>query len=230
MFNNKRIDQYFIHKITKVRKMKNLKLIYQPILFIIIFSASNSSQSLFVVQLSNFSFTPSNLTIEVGDTVRWTNVLGTHNVLADDGSFTSGPPQPAPWNFTRVFNTAGSFPYYCEPHGGPGGSGMSGVIAVETPVSVPDQGAIPHAINLYQNFPNPFNPSTIITYSISNSSFIELKVYDNLGKEIANLVSEEKSPGIYNVEYNAANLPSGIYFFELRAGGYVSSKKMILIK
>ena len=210
--------------------MKNLKLFSNSILILIIFSATSFSQNLFVVELANFMFTPSTLTIEVGDTVKWTNVSGTHNVLADDGSFTSGSPDPAPWDFVHVFNTEGSFPYYCEPHGGPGGVDMSGVITVETPVSVSDQKLVLDDFKLHQNYPNPFNPTTIITYSISNSNFIKLKVYDNLGNEIANLVDEEKASGIYRVEFNAANLSSGIYYYELKAGNFIETKKMTLIK
>jgi plastocyanin len=76
--------------------MKNLKLFSNSMLILIIFSATSFSQNLFVVELANFMFTPSTLTIEVGDTVKWTNVSGTHNVLADNGSFTSGSPAPSP--------------------------------------------------------------------------------------------------------------------------------------
>jgi hypothetical protein len=83
---------------------------------------------------------------------------------------------------------------------------------------------------LIQNFPNPFNPSTTIKYQIPELIFITLKVYDALGNEIATLVNEEKTAGTYEVTWYAENLPSGIYFYQLRAGKFVESKKMLLLK
>ena len=84
--------------------------------------------------------------------------------------------------------------------------------------------------NLSQNYPNPFNPTTKIEYSIPQTSFVTLKVYDVLGKEVAALVNEEKSVGNYNLEFYGNQLPSGIYFYKIQAGSYSSVKKMILIK
>lgn len=83
---------------------------------------------------------------------------------------------------------------------------------------------------LVQNYPNPFNPSTKIEYSIAENSFVSLKVYDILGNEVAELVNEYKSMGEYQIEFNAAELPSGIYFYTLVSGNYISTKKLILLK
>ncbi len=83
---------------------------------------------------------------------------------------------------------------------------------------------------LSQNYPNPFNPSTRIQYAISSRQFVQLKVYDVLGNEVATLVDEEKPVGSYEVEFNASKLTSGIYFYKIKAGSYVETKKMILIK
>ncbi len=89
---------------------------------------------------------------------------------------------------------------------------------------------------LSQNYPNPFNPSTVINYQVADAGFISLKVYDILGKEVATLVDEEKSSGSYQVLFNAkeANngkeLSSGVYFYTLKAGNFVQTKKMILIR
>lgn len=76
------------------------------------------------------SFNPANVTIQAGDSVRWTSAGGTHNVEADDGSFTSGAPSSG-WVFTHTFASAGSFRYFCSLHGGPGGAGMSGMVTVQ---------------------------------------------------------------------------------------------------
>jgi N-acetylneuraminic acid mutarotase len=86
------------------------------------------------------------------------------------------------------------------------------------------------SIDLYQNYPNPFNPFTKITYSISEISFVTLKVYDVLGSEISTLVNEEKTFGSYEVEFDATDLPSGIYFYRLQAGSFVQTKNMALLK
>jgi hypothetical protein len=83
---------------------------------------------------------------------------------------------------------------------------------------------------LEQNYPNPFNPNTTIRYQVSDFSPVTLKVYDVLGNEIATLVNEEKMAGNYEVEFNAIQLPSGIYFYKLIAGSFVESKKMLLLK
>jgi hypothetical protein len=88
----------------------------------------------------------------------------------------------------------------------------------------------PYKFSLKQNFPNPFNPSTMIEYSIAKAENVQLKVYDLLGRETATLVSGIQVPGSYNVTFNASNLASGIYFYKLTAGGFTSIKRMVLIK
>ena len=89
---------------------------------------------------------------------------------------------------------------------------------------------VPSDFELMQNYPNPFNPSTKIKYSVPQSSDVVIKVFDILGNEIRTLVNEEKSSGTYKITWNAANLPSGIYFYQLRAGDFTQTKKMILLK
>ncbi|MEO8398883.1 MAG: alpha-amylase family glycosyl hydrolase [Ignavibacteriaceae bacterium] len=89
---------------------------------------------------------------------------------------------------------------------------------------------IPQEFKLEQNYPNPFNPSTSILYSVSSKQFIFLKVYDILGKEVATLVNKEQQPGNYKVEFSANQLSSGIYFYQLNAGNFSQTKKMILLK
>ena len=84
--------------------------------------------------------------------------------------------------------------------------------------------------NLSQNYPNPFNPSTVISYQLPVIGFVTLKVYDILGREVATLVNEEKPAGEYEVEFNGTNLPSGIYFYQIKAGNYSETKKMVLLK
>ena len=84
--------------------------------------------------------------------------------------------------------------------------------------------------NLYQNYPNPFNPTTKIKYSIPNKSTVSIKVYDLIGNEIATLVHDEKNKGTYEVEFNASELASGIYFCKMQSGSFIKISKIILIK
>ncbi len=88
----------------------------------------------------------------------------------------------------------------------------------------------PAKFSLDQNYPNPFNPSTKINYSIPEKSFISLKVYDILGKEVAALVNEQKPAGSYEVNFNASGLASGIYIYKLESGGNILTRKMLLMK
>ena len=96
--------------------------------------------------------------------------------------------------------------------------------------SAEDEISLPISYRLFQNYPNPFNPSTTIKYSIPKLSFVTIKIYDVLGSEVATLVNEEKPVGTYELNWNAANLPSGVYFYQLKAGSFVQTKKMLLLK
>ncbi len=112
-----------------------------------------------------------------------------------------------------------------------------------TDVEENDNAEIPASFKLCQNYPNPFNPTTTISYSIPTPSVIvppkagkqsvvnvTLAVYNALGQKIATLVNKEQTPGNYSVRFNAENLPSGVYFYTLRAGNFVTTKKMVLMK
>jgi photosystem II stability/assembly factor-like uncharacterized protein len=110
--------------------------------------------------------------------------------------------------------------------------GEKGTIAVyhkdliQDPIVVIDS---PAKINI-QNYPNPFNPSTLINFTLPEQTDVQLKIYDVLGNEIATLINESKPAGSYEVEWNASNLPSGVYIYNLRAGTNVQMKKMLLLK
>jgi hypothetical protein len=93
-----------------------------------------------------------------------------------------------------------------------------------------DLSLIPEDFLLNQNYPNPFNSITSIQYAIASRQFVTLKIYDVLGTEILTLVNEKKTAGTYELKWNAAKLPSGVYFYRLQAGEFVKTKKMILLK
>ena len=94
-----------------------------------------------------------------------------------------------------------------------------------------DEYVKPTTSYILQNRPNPFNPSTVISYQLANNSFVRLKIYDLNGKEVQTLVSQQQNAGSYSVSFDASALPSGIYFYRLStSNGFSQSRKMILLK
>ena len=89
---------------------------------------------------------------------------------------------------------------------------------------------IPDEFSLSQNYPNPFNPTTTISYNVPKASFVTIKLFDTLGKEVAMLVNEEKQDGTYNIRFDGSKLSSGIYFYTMQAENFVSTRKLILLK
>ena len=148
---------------------------------------------------------------------------------------------PADWNFVLMlqgdridtltaFNKDSSKVVMAEviPDGGILSLYKMNITSVEN-----DGNKIPDEFILYQNYPNPFNPSTNIRYTVSSRQFISIRVYDVLGNEVAALVNEEKQPGIYEVEFNTSRnnvISSGVYFYQLRAGNQIITKKMLLVR
>ncbi|MEJ2617381.1 MAG: T9SS type A sorting domain-containing protein [Ignavibacteriaceae bacterium] len=125
------------------------------------------------------------------------------------------------------------------------GHTASAIVNITYSVSVDDNFTeLPTSFQLFQNYPNPFNPTTKIRFTIPASpvdptpyqgvknreNYVTLKVYDILGREVAVLVNEKKSPGTYEVEFAARNLASGVYLYRLNAGNFSVTKKLILLK
>ena len=99
-----------------------------------------------------------------------------------------------------------------------------------TSIASPNGRSLPAAFSLLQNYPNPFNPSTTIAFTPPSAAFVTLKVFDLIGREIATLVSEELSAGAYARQWNAVNLSGGMYIYQLHAGTYTETKKLILLR
>jgi len=87
-----------------------------------------------------------------------------------------------------------------------------------------------NSFTLYQNYPNPFNPSTTIRFAITSQGLATLKIYNSLGEEVATVINEELTTGSYEIEWDATGFPSGVYFYQLQAGGYIETMKMVLMK
>ena len=111
--------------------------------------------------------------------------------------------------------------------------GDKGLILTNTDINVGISNItheIPKSHYLHQNYPNPFNPSTKIKFDIPKGSLVKLKVYDILGREVAELVNEKLNAGVYEYEWNGVNLSSGVYFYRLETGEFVETKRMVLAK
>ena len=100
-----------------------------------------------------------------------------------------------------------------------------------------ENNSLPMEYNLSQNYPNPFNPTTVINYSVPEATFVTIKVYDLLGREVKTLVNEDKVAGNYSMQFNGSNLASGIYFYRMEADpstgsgqGFMQTKKLVLLK
>lgn len=98
------------------------------------------------------------------------------------------------------------------------------------PVGITNNQTIPSSFALKQNYPNPFNPSTTVEFSIPKNEYVTVKVFDAVGKQVGVLADEYKIAGNYKVNYNASELPSGIYFYSITAGSFTETKKMMLVK
>ncbi len=97
-------------------------------------------------------------------------------------------------------------------------------------VDVEDEEGLPEGYALAQNYPNPFNPTTQISFTLPQKGLVTLKVYDLLGREVADLINREMRSGAHTVEFNASNLSTGVYFYTIQAGNFTQTKKMMLIK
>lgn len=139
-------------------------------------------------------------------------------------------------NFTSSYNTPGSFNDidFTIVNGCPQGWGVTasgGIHKMRNATGItPTSLTVPDNYSLGQNFPNPFNPTTNINFSIPRSGLVTLKIYDMAGKEVVTLVNEVKTAGSYIVGFNAANLASGAYFYRVTSGEFVDTKKMLLVK
>lgn len=194
------------------------------------------SQTGHSVSVANFSFTPSSISINVGDTVIWNWVGGTHTTTSDS---TSGPNS---WNsaisssnktYRHVITTPGTHRFYCMPHGGPGGTGMSGMITA-TAIDIRNDD-VKRTFNLCQNYPNPFNPSTTLKYTLFAPGVVSLKIYNIIGQEVISLFEGYQPAGEFTLNWNGTDnngrsAHSGIYIYRLEYGSSVITRKMTLIK
>ena len=218
--------------------MKSLKPLLLSLLILIVMNSVSNARIINVSVSSNI-FSPANINNAfVGDTIKWNWVSGFHTTTCDGQAFTSRPSGAAPWNasitsstptFSYVIQVAGTYNYICEPHS----PSMAGIITA-APSSVTQLSGLVKGFELSQNFPNPFNPSTKIRFSIPEASDVSVKIFDANGREIAEIVNERLNSAAYEAEWNALNFSTGVYYYRLTVSGsnsnFIETKKMLLIK
>lgn len=208
---------------------KSISIIWAVVFFI---ATPSTFATTHIIQFGGtfgFTYSPNSLNVSVGDTIQWEGDFGFHplsstNVPSGALSFHQGSGSV----FSYPVMVAGEYLYQCDNHFS---SGMKGSFNA-TITDIRNIGSFLQLSNfkLEQNFPNPFNPATKISFSIPQSNLVTLKVYDILGNDITTLVNERKTAGNYSVNFNASNLPSGVYFYRIQAGNFVSTKKFVLLK
>ncbi|MEW5702475.1 MAG: FlgD immunoglobulin-like domain containing protein [Candidatus Zixiibacteriota bacterium] len=204
-----------------------------------LFFAIPASATVWVVNVQDFSFSPKNLTVMQGDTVRWQRVGGTHTT-------TSGSPcsPDGLWSqvidaghttYQRQFSQVGTFPYYCIPHCE---FGMTGTITVDRAAAIgggESGDPLPRTASLEQNYPNPFNAATEIYFDLTIDATAQVAVFDILGRTVRTLESGYFSSGRHHVTWDATdadgrNVPTGVYFFRLVTDREAVTRKMVLLR
>lgn len=215
-------------------KPKKILSLLPVLLITILVNSSNVFSTTHNVSASDFSFSPVNLNVTVGDTVKWTRINGSHTTTCNGTNGSTRPSGATAWDaalnagspvFVYVITVPGMYHYVCTPHA----PSMAGNInAIESSISQLTE--LVNSFELSQNYPNPFNPTTNINFSIPNTSEVTLKIYNDLGQELITLVNGNLNSGSYKVDWNAAEYTSGIYYYKIQAGEFVQTRKMLLIK
>jgi hypothetical protein len=152
------------------------------------------------------------------------HALASTTIPAGSASFTKG----SGTSFTYVPTVVDTYDYECLYHYSLGMTGSFTVLT--TGVENTEASFQPSAFRLEQNYPNPFNPTTVISFQLSASGYTTLKIFNMIGQEVATLVSENMPAGTYSRQWNAADMPSGFYFYRLQAGSLTEIKRLVLLK
>jgi len=208
-----------------------------------LFACGGQATTHIVINSGN-TFSPSTLSIELGDTVEFV-LAAIHNVVeVSQANWNVNSNIQLPGGFSRgsgggivVITSLGVHYYVCGNHNT---SGMKGTITVNPVTDVqPLTNRLPARFLLTQNYPNPFNPSTALTFSIARTSFTEIAVYDGIGRRVKTLASSEFSPGEYSVTWDGTNedgspVGSGPYFLRVNAENdeknYFAVRKLLLVR
>jgi plastocyanin len=185
------------------------------------------------VDIPGFEFDPADITIEVGQTVRWTNnhfVAHTTTSTDDPQVWDSGSMSQGD-QFSFTFDTEGTYPYNCTFHP----SQMQGLVEVVTSLAAGDDVILPEEFSVSQNYPNPFNPSTAISFNILRPAPVSVTILNLQGQVVTTLLDREMGVGEHTVHWDGSNslgdgVSSGVYFYRVRVGVLTETRKMLLLK
>jgi plastocyanin len=182
------------------------------------------------VAVTNFAFTPANLTVAQGDTVIWTNAQGLHGVhyLGSPAGLFGNAAAAAPWVYSFIFNlTPGVYSYDCTFHG----ATMPGSITVQAPSAVNEHGAtLTQDFELAQNYPNPFNSRTNLQFSVPYETNVKITIWNVLGKQEAVAFAGHAAAGQHVVNFDAGGLAAGLYYYRLETPAAIMTRKMLYLK
>ena len=199
-------------------------------LFTLLLMATAAGATTHNVSLSGTTFTPSLLTINSGDSVRWTNNGGFHNVVhvGQPPAFDSGDPSNANWVFIHHFTdqTAAVYPYVCEVHAD---MGMVGAITVLPPSAAGDA-PLPTEFAVSEVYPNPFNALAHLELHLPAAANVRAEVFNSLGQSVAVLLDGFSAAGTHSIAVDGSQWTSGLYFVKVSALGRDVFKKMALLK
>ncbi len=209
---------------------KNRAIVWVIVFFAVVGTAHATTHIIQFGGSFGLTYSPNSLSVSVGDTIEWEGDFITHPL-----SSTSVPTGAQKFNqgtgnlFRYAVIVAGSYQYECEVHFS---SGMIGSFTASssTGIEVGKSSLRPDVFSMKQNYPNPFNPSTTMSFSIASKSFVSMKVFNVIGREVATIVSEELSPGNYTRQWYANGFASGFYFCQIRADQKVQTIKLVLVR
>jgi len=194
---------------------------------------TTANAAIHVVQFGGsfgFTYSPNSLNVSVGDTIKWEGDFSMHPL-----SSTSVPAGASSFHqasgsvFTYPVTSSGSYLYQCDFHFS---IGMTGSFTASAATGIENDRTSfgPDAFKLGQNFPNPFNPTTTISFDIPFQTYVSIKVYNLVGQEVATIMSGNMAAGSYTKIWNAEAMPSGVYFYRLQSGSVTDTRKLILLK
>lgn len=194
---------------------------------------ANASAAKYIIQFGGsfgLHYLPDSINVFVGDTIQWQGNFTMHplsstSVPVGAVSFHQGSSDV----FDYVITVEGAYLYQCDVHFS---SGMKGKFFASALTGVKNTrtSSLPNTFRLWQNFPNPFNPTTTISFDIPSPTHVSIKVYNLIGEEVAKIVDENMGAGSYSKSLNAASLTSGVYFYQLNAGQFSETRKFVLLK
>jgi plastocyanin len=185
----------------------------------IVFLAAASNAATHVINFGGSlgnTYSPSSLNVQVGDTIQWKGSFSFHPlsskaIPAGAASFHNATGSV----FSYPVTVVGTYNYQCDDHVG---LGMIGSFTAGALSGVSSEPSLqPHAFGLGQNYPNPFNPATVISFELPVASNVTLKIYNLIGQEVSEIVNENLAAGSYSKTWNAASMPSGVYFYRMSA-------------